>query len=65
MTDRVTCDVCGALSEKTNTSYTLISGTGWRLTRQVRPDGKVILGWNCPKCWAKRKARGSQTPAAK
>jgi hypothetical protein len=50
------CVDCAKTSPDTNTNYTLISRTGWRLTRGQMPNGLVTLEWRCPKCWERRKA---------
>jgi hypothetical protein len=52
------CLQCGARAPETNTNYTLISQTGWRLTRGEGADGSIIMKWHCPECWAKRKLSG-------
>jgi hypothetical protein len=58
MTDehRPICTRCGAASPDTNTNYTLISSTGWRLAREKSPTG-LIVAWHCPACWSKHKAK--------
>ena len=58
MSLRPSCAECGTSSPDTNTNYTLISQTGWRLTRNKATDGKAVVEWRCPECWAKRKASG-------
>ncbi|HEY4012989.1 MAG TPA: hypothetical protein VGM06_06610 [Polyangiaceae bacterium] len=40
----------------TNTNYTLISQTGWRLTRAQHQD-TVTMEWRCPSCWARMRAQ--------
>jgi hypothetical protein len=56
MSYRPICVECGIGSPDTNTNYTLISRTGWRLTRGAAADGSVAMEWRCPSCWAKHKA---------
>ena len=56
MSYRPVCVECGIGSPDTNTNYTLISRTGWRLTRGQGTDGAVVMEWRCPECWAKHKA---------
>jgi hypothetical protein len=46
------CSGCGAHAPETNTNYTLISSSGWRLTRSK--EGGVAQ-WRCPACWRKYK----------
>lgn len=51
------CVDCHAESPRTHTSYTLISSAhGWRLMRRVDENGRNIMEWRCPQCWAKHKA---------
>lgn len=58
MQERHACEDCGRLSPPTETGYTLLSKEfGWRLTRQVRPDGTLTLEWRCQSCWAKHKVK--------
>jgi hypothetical protein len=46
------CVGCGKKAPETETNYTLISAQfGWRLTRQKRDDGEIVLEWRCPNCW--------------
>jgi hypothetical protein len=56
MSYRPRCVECGADSPHSNTNYTLISRTGWRLIRNQDHD-VISMEWRCPICWAKRKAR--------
>jgi hypothetical protein len=69
MSHRPQCVECGMASPPTNTNYTLISGTGWRLIRGQDQHG-VTMEWRCPGCWAKRKSHSeragpqSDTPPA-
>lgn len=54
--NRRRCVDCGALSPRTETSYTLISSQhGWRLTLGKDEQGHRISEWRCPRCWAKHK----------
>jgi hypothetical protein len=58
MRDRQTCKDCHRISPETETNYTLISAQfGWRLTRQLQPDGSYAVEWRCPECWRDRKNR--------
>jgi len=46
------CVGCGKKAPETETNYTLISAQfGWRLTRNKRGDGSLVLEWRCPNCW--------------
>ena len=48
------CIECGTLQPQTNTNYTLISSRyGWRLTRTIDDEGRRIMEWRCPMCWAR------------
>src|SRR5882672_1113524 len=67
------CIGCGKKAPETETNYTLISAQfGWRLTRQKRDDGEIVLEWRCPTCWRDFKrvrtgmpgARGSKSSSA-
>ena len=53
---RPQCVDCGMASPMTNTNYTLISQTGWRLTR-AQHEGKVAMEWRCPACWARMRGQ--------
>ncbi|MFO0551299.1 MAG: hypothetical protein U0271_23115 [Polyangiaceae bacterium] len=54
------CVGCGAWSPATRTQHTLISARfGWRLTRRTGDDGKIVVEWRCPTCFAKLR---SSTP---
>jgi len=56
MGERHLCIQCGAQAPPTDTNYTLISAKfGWRLSREVRPDGTLLLEWRCPGCWQAHK----------
>jgi hypothetical protein len=56
MSDRPSCDGCGASAPETNTDYTLISRSfGWRLTRRKLPSGALEMQWRCASCWKKYK----------
>jgi hypothetical protein len=48
---RPACIACGVSPPDTNTEYTLISRSGWRLTRCQGPDGALRTEWRCRKCW--------------
>lgn len=51
------CGDCKEWSPPTRTQHTLISSRyGWRLAREVQPDGTTQLVWRCPNCHAKRRA---------
>ncbi len=56
--DAPDCFDCAKPAPQTNTNYTLISQTGWRLIRERQPNGTMINTWRCPQCWAKRRALG-------
>jgi hypothetical protein len=53
--DRPTCVTCGADAPETKTNYTLISRSGWRLSRRTIRGGAVVAEWRCPACWKKHK----------
>jgi hypothetical protein len=53
---RPQCVDCGMDSPMTNTNYTLISQTGWRLTRVQQKD-TVAMEWRCPSCWARMRGQ--------
>lgn len=56
------CADCGVWSPPTRSQHTLISARlGWRLRREIKPDGDVIVEWRCPACYAKRRASGTST----
>lgn len=59
------CVQCGTEAPEANTDYTLISANfGWRVIRQVHPDGSHAMEWRCPSCWVAYKAirgKGSAT----
>jgi hypothetical protein len=57
--EKMVCCECGLRAPRTNTNYTFISRTGWRLTRVQRDSGPLLLEWRCPACWAKRKSTAS------
>lgn len=59
MLERQSCVDCGVQSPETDTNYTLISGAGWRLTREKLPDGRMSADWHCPRCWNERKGGAS------
>ena len=60
MKERHVCADCGRHSPPTETGYTLISKEfGWRLLREVKPDGSVLLEWRCPVCWKAYKQRNA------
>jgi hypothetical protein len=67
MSDAATvCCQCGAPAPNVNTNYTLISQTGWRLSRAPRSSGAVLMEWRCPACWAKFKANShGASPSAR
>jgi hypothetical protein len=47
------CIDCDIIQPQTETNYTLISSRhGWRLTRSFDAEGKKVLEWRCPSCWA-------------
>ncbi len=52
-TQQTVCCECGRSAPEANTTETLVSKTGWRLTRT---RGTALLEWRCPACWAERKA---------
>ncbi len=58
--EQTVCCQCGAHAPHSNTNYTLISQTGWRLTR-ARSTGAVVMEWRCPACWAKRRKATSRS----
>ena len=64
---RPVCADCGMKPPETSTNYTLISRTGWRLTRQKGADGSVVAEWHCSKCWARHRAtlKQAQTPSGR
>jgi hypothetical protein len=51
--EQTVCCECGRSAPATNTTETLVSKTGWRLTR---PRGTATFEWRCPECWTKRKS---------
>jgi cytochrome c5 len=62
MSDHATaCCECGASAPNVNTNYTLISQTGWRLSRAPNVGGTIVMEWRCPACWAKRKPGAPRT----
>jgi hypothetical protein len=34
---------------------TLLSRSGWRLTRKTEDDGQITLEWRCPPCWTRHR----------
>jgi hypothetical protein len=47
------CVDCGALSPPTDAERSSIGeSAAWRLTRQPTRDGRMMLEWRCPPCWA-------------
>jgi len=57
MGERQRCVQCAALAPPTDTNYTLISAKfGWRLSREVRADGTLLMEWRCPTCWEQYKS---------
>jgi hypothetical protein len=51
------CIGCGAEPPPTNTDFTLVSAQGWRLTPAMNDDGKKVMQWRCPACWARYRRR--------
>jgi len=50
------CVDCGVRSPSDASEYTLFSSQhGWRLTKRTLADGKSILDWRCPDCFAKHR----------
>jgi hypothetical protein len=47
------CVGCGIVPPPTETNYTLISPQhGWRLLRTFDKNGRKVMQWRCPSCWA-------------
>jgi hypothetical protein len=63
MGDRPTCVGCGSSAPDTDTNHTLISSSGWRLTRRKSFDGTTLLDWRCSNCWRKFKGEAAATAA--
>lgn len=62
------CVDCKLAQPTTDTNYTLISSRyGWRLSRRFERDGRKVLEWRCPSCWARHRdaRRVSSVPAAR
>src|SRR5260370_4085660 len=59
MLEHQACVDCGVAAPDTDTNYTLISGAGWRLTRQKLSGGRMSADWHCPRCWSERKGAAS------
>jgi hypothetical protein len=56
------CVGCGVLSPKTETNFTLISSRyGWRLTRTFTLEGRKLMQWRCPACFARYRAGSPPT----
>ncbi len=54
------CVDCGEIAPPTETNFTLISSRhGWRLTRTFTPDGRKVMQWRCPECFARYRAGGA------
>ena len=50
------CIDCRIESPEVETNYTLISARhGWRLARTADAEGKLVMSWRCPTCWARFK----------
>jgi hypothetical protein len=59
--ERPTCTDCGERSPDTNTNYTLISSTGWRLERKAIDTGRgLAFFWRCPPCWRAHKQKSTE-----
>ncbi|MBV9947049.1 MAG: hypothetical protein JOZ69_09395 [Myxococcales bacterium] len=54
---RPVCADCKTEAPSTNTVDTLVSRTGWRLTRAKGPDGTLRQVWRCPTCWEPYRAK--------
>jgi hypothetical protein len=61
--EKMVCCECGLRAPRTNTNYTLISRTGWRLTRVRGDSGLLVVEWRCPACWTKHKSFASASAA--
>ncbi|HVJ17982.1 MAG TPA: hypothetical protein VM686_21325 [Polyangiaceae bacterium] len=52
------CVDCRRSSPAQASEYTLISTRyGWRLTKETAPDGRAVLEWRCPECFAKHRGK--------
>jgi hypothetical protein len=46
---------CSALSPPTDPERSSIGeNAAWRLSRRPTRDGRLVLEWRCPSCWAQR-----------
>ncbi len=63
--ERPTCAGCGVRSPNTNTNYTLISSTGWRLERTTLDMDRLAFIWRCPACWRNHKQKSMQARSAR
>ena len=52
------CHDCKTESPEVETNYTLISSRhGWRLHRGTDAEGRTVMQWRCPECWARFRNR--------
>ena len=53
--DHPTCVTCGVAAPESNTNFTLISRSGWRLSLRKTATGADVAEWRCAACWKKHK----------
>jgi hypothetical protein len=55
------CIACGATAPTLGDDTTLLSQRGWRVTKEVNPQGGIFLNWRCPPCWKRHREKKEMT----